>query len=661
MISRFTFFALLVALSSAIVASEGLKSPIVASVIMAPSLLAASILVPSSLLARFAKVLNPLSIAILAAPILWMILQLVPIPVQGWGNSIWITASAALNEPLAERITVDIRATVLSLVQYSAVLATGLVAVIVALDRQRAADFLYVLLCIATGGAAISLLSWAMEFRNEFAPATEGGHVAAVLGTLLSCAVILRELDDARHRREPRPAFMPANWALPVALASLLVCLLTLVLRETPTIFIATLLGAELLLAIPIIRKWFLGIWGSTGVFAAATLIFVAFFTAIPAKKDTDLTIAIATQSQSATERMLQDIRLTGFGAGSFGSLLPIYRDIGVSSIRERPTDAASIAIDMGRIFFCGLLLVVAVTAWTLVKRSLSRGRDYLYPTLGAAAAVSVAVISFSTGGLTDLGPSLLLAGLFGLAFGRSLAGAGHETNCSPPQEPIDRKHLRSILPAQMGHRVLLVLLAVALLSQTIWLLADPRYSDEAIPVSAGHILRTVMPTASLSASAQEEQSGRWLVRRNFSAGDLVSTKSRVTASPSALHLLISQLHSSPLRGELWLLLAAASAETEKPRYDMAGLLKMSYYTAPNEVELFPLRLSLALSRDGLVRNAELRDLIKRDIEIVLTRQRTLEPALMAAYRSASAGGKVFAENLMSGLNASYAQQKKTD
>jgi hypothetical protein len=339
--------------------------------------------------------------------------------------------------------------------------------------------------------------------------------------------------------------------------------------------------------------------------------------------------------------------------------MLPIYRDIGASSIRERPTDAASIAIDMGRVFFYGLLLVVAVTAWTLVKRSLSRGRDYWYPALGAAAAVSIAVMSLSTGGLMDLAPSLLLAGLFGLAFGRSLAGAGHETNSSAPQEPTDRRHPRSTLPAQMGHRVLLALLAAALLSQTIWLLADPRYSDDVIPISGGHILRTLMPKAN-SNEPTKEHSDRWLVRRNLSTGDLVSTKSQVTASPSALQMLISQLHSSPLRGELWLLLAAASAETEKPRHDMVGSLKMSYYTAPNDVELFPLRLSLALSSDRLVKNAELRDLIKRDIEIVLTRQRTLEPALMAAYRSASASGKVFAENLMSGLNASSAQQKQT-
>ena len=249
---------------------------------------------------------------------------------------------------------------------------------------------------------------------------------------------------------------------------------------------------------------------------------------------------------------------------------------------------------------------------------------------------------------------------LVALMLADSLAGAGHESISSPLQEPTDRRHLRSTLPAQMGHRVLLALLAAALLSQTIWLLADPRYSDDVIPISGGHILRTLMPKANSSEPTQKEHSDRWLVRRNLSTGDLVSTKSQVTASPSALQMLISQLHSSPLRGELWLLLAAASAETEKPRHDMVGSLKMSYYTAPNDVELFPLRLSLALSSDRLVKNAELRDLIKRDIEIVLTRQRTLEPALMAAYRSASASGKVFAENLMSGLNASSAQQKQT-
>jgi hypothetical protein len=168
------------------------------------------------------------------------------------------------------------------------------------------------------------------------------------------------------------------------------------------------------------------------------------------------------------------------------------------------------------------------------------------------------------------------------------------------------------------------------------------------------------MPKASSTASAWGENSiDASPAPAGFSTDDPLSTRSLVAGDPSALHLLTTTLHGSPLRGDLWLRLAAVSVETDRSSYDTAGLLKMSYYTAPNDLELFPLRLSVALSRDALVRNIELRDLIKRDIEVILTRQRALTPALMAAYRSASADGKIFAENLMAALDVDHSQQKQ--
>ena len=48
------------------------------------------------------------------------------------------------------RITVDVPATLLSLAQYCIVLATALVTAVIALDSQRAADVLYMLVSITT-------------------------------------------------------------------------------------------------------------------------------------------------------------------------------------------------------------------------------------------------------------------------------------------------------------------------------------------------------------------------------------------------------------------------------------------------------------------------------------------------------------------------------
>ena len=80
----------------------------------------------------------------------------------------------------------------------------------------------------------------------------------------------------------------------------------------------------------------------------------------------------------------------------------------------------------------------------------------------------------------------------------------------------------------------------------------------------------------------------------------------------------------------------------------------MSYYTAPNDLDLLPLRLSVALGSDDVVMNPELRDLIKRDVNLVMTRRPLLRPALTAAYQAASAEGKIFAEDTISKLDPNY-------
>ncbi|MGY3075038.1 hypothetical protein ACVWZZ_001409 [Bradyrhizobium sp. LM6.10] len=83
-------------------------------------------------------------------------------------------------------------------------------------------------------------------------------------------------------------------------------------------------------------------------------------------------------------------------------------------------------------------------------------------------------------------------------------------------------------------------------------------------------------------------------------------------------------------------------------------MLKMSYYTAPNDLDLLPLRLSVALATDAVVRELEFRDLIKRDVSLVVTRGSAIRPALVTAYRSASTEGKIYLESLISELDPTY-------
>jgi hypothetical protein len=88
--------------------------------------------------------------------------------------------------------------------------------------------------------------------------------------------------------------------------------------------------------------------------------------------------------------------------------------------------------------------------------------------------------------------------------------------------------------------------------------------------------------------------------------------------------------------------------------YQPSLLLKRSYYTAPNELALFPMRLNVSLYAKGVIDDVELQYMVRRDIGDILTRAPALKPALVAAYRSALPEGKVFAERVISEIDPGY-------
>ena len=248
--------------------------------------------------------------------------------------------------------------------------------------------------------------------------------VVASAGILLSCAAIIRSVDQLQRAGRPRRSRTRAVLVLSGAIISLVVCAAAILIRANPAAVIAALTGSGILLAVFAIRQWLLGPWGVTGLAAAAAIGLLGAFAVIPVKKNVDLTIALSTQTQAATERMLSDVAPVGYGAGTFEALLPVYRDIGGMASREHPTAAAAITVEMGRAFFYGLIIVALFAAWTLFNRSLSRGHDYIYAAAGAGALISLLIMAFVNGGMLNFGASLMIGVLFGLAFAQSLSGA---------------------------------------------------------------------------------------------------------------------------------------------------------------------------------------------------------------------------------------------
>ena len=109
----------------------------------------------------------------------------------------------------------------------------------------------------------------------------------------------------------------------------------------------------------------------------------------------------------------------------------------------------------------------------------------------------------------------------------------------------------------------------------------------------------------------------------------------------------------SPHRGDVWLLFAAMADRYNWQDYKPSALLRMSYYTAPNEQALFLLRIKVALQADGPA-DPDLADMIRRDIRLLITKNPALKPALLAVYKAASSPNKQFVERVVAEVDPAY-------
>src|SRR5262249_6887210 len=89
-------------------------------------------------------------------------------------------------------------------------------------------------------------------------------------------------------------------------------------------------------------------------------------------------------------------------------------------------------------------------------------------------------------------------------------------------------------------------------------------------------------------------------------------------------------------------------------RFDPKALLKMAYYTDPNETNLIPSRIMVALRLNEAATDTELQDMIRRDVTLILHRFPALRPALAEAYKSGPPAGRTLAERAIAETDPSY-------
>jgi hypothetical protein len=430
MIAAFIILTSLIALLPALMMVDGILANGVVSATVAVAMVTVVLRLHSSDLNRFSRLLRPTAFIVPFIPCLWMLLQVLPIPSRSLANSVWVSASTALDKPFVGAISLDISATLLSLTRYCAILAAAFVTATVALNKQRAGSVLSLLTGIAALIAA-ELIGYDLGYLRlpgyEHLGERADAMNIAVIGFILSCATTIRayeHLDSTRQRKSRMTAIVPVS----ASVAPLFVCLSAILIGADLVLFLAALFGAGILIAVLAIRRWRLGPLGQAGIAALAAVAVFGFLAFVPATKDADPTLALSTQGQiSSIERMLSEAQWAGSGAGSFEALLPIYRASDEADSLELPTAAAAIAVEMGRPFLWTCVIVILIGASTLFRRALLRGRDYVYSGAGAGCMIALLILSFANNGIFGLTASLTISIICGLAFAQSKSASNRE------------------------------------------------------------------------------------------------------------------------------------------------------------------------------------------------------------------------------------------
>ena len=606
---------------------------------------------------RMTRLVTPIMPFVLA-PCIWMLLQISPLPGRWLANPVWSSATAALGSSKGGLISIDIGSTWLSFARYCQVIGIAVLATALAFDRRRAEGILILTTTIAAIIAALMMLSDRGYFFFPAGLARPGSRAeglnVAIIGLVLAGAAAIHAFERSRSTRSRS---RKSTWPLAAFSAAVfVVCLSAILARPTAIGIFAALFGLGTLSAVLVARRLRLGRWGQAGIAAIAFVATVGFVLISSGPRETDATLMLAAGSQASlaiADRMLLDVTWTGTGAGTFDALVPIYRTISAASeVVTAPTAAASIAIELG-VPVLWILTICALTAALLFfSGALRRGRDYFYPAAGAACILAIVILSFGNAGIFGWVPAALAGVVCGVALaqskGRHDATAPHSAeNMAAPSRP----HTWS--------RVALMSFCVVTLLQALWIVVPElqRRGTIHVPVDA-----QAASIAGLERDNAERAAAYALVRGDlwaesaFTYSDLLWTDTK-PAEPSggldqnrAMINLERALKYSPHRGDVWLMLAGLSQRYGWSGFDPASLLKMSFYTAPNELVLVPPRLVVA-ARTTSIEDPEMQDMIKRDIRLLLARGADPNTVLAAAYRSAPVKNRPFMERFVSEID----------
>ncbi len=377
-------------------------------------------------LASAAQLLKRFSLAILL-PLVWMVLQVLPLPFAPLANPVWSTTSVALNDPsLPGRISLDPGATLRGLVLYLVDLSLVVSTVIITMDRHRAEMVLFVLCAVTTFMSLEILLDRLGLFAGMIADAggpTSPFPAATALAIVTNGALIARTIERHLHQQDiSNLASVPLWVGILSGLSGIAVAVAAMATFARGTLLVVAGLGLTVIVFIAAVRRLGFRSWPSTMLFAV--VVTVAGVIALPRFQSEGSGLLgfvnFAPEAVALAERMRADASWLGNGVGTFGLTSRSYQDFGATSLAVPPSTAVLIVIELGRLALVILAGFAAQLFFATFRGAVRRGRNSFFASAAAAGILVVLCESFLDSSLSSPSAQIIVAVMVGLGLAQS-------------------------------------------------------------------------------------------------------------------------------------------------------------------------------------------------------------------------------------------------
>jgi len=417
----------LISLCPIILAVDGSILPCLIPLLVALGLILASIKLAPGEAQRFAN-LTKLFVIGAAIPAIWILLQMLPLPlsrtqplttISELAHPVWKSVSAGFRHGVNGSITVDIGATAIALVRYLSFVGVVLLATAATINRDRAES---VLVSLTAATVLIALIAASSDLFGFGLRARDEAFDCAGLGVILSaaCAALVFERRETRRSGKSDARF---RFGALASFVAFVICAAAIVAARSGSLIFAPSCGLVMFCAVILVRRLDLGRWGAGAIGVTASVIAIALVTGA-AGHSSDPRLAFVKKDAASvelTQRILADAPFLGDGAGAFEALLPIYQstDPGAGE-GEAVTAAAKLSIEMGRPMLWLAVLAATIALLVLLRGASNRGRDSFYPAAGAACVATLLIQAFINVGLFGSALPVLAGVIFGLGLAQS-------------------------------------------------------------------------------------------------------------------------------------------------------------------------------------------------------------------------------------------------